>query len=321
MPRVNSEIHQNSGNGGESSVPPRDDISKTRTFFQWLLARSATIPCICCIGGRKTFFKDRSSLRSDRSSLRRPNAMASQKRAILNRAAGFVGAWALAYLPYIITRINTKNVWMYIVVSMIFPLQGLFNFVVYMSPKVRGAKKRSRRMRAPSGEGLRNEDSEVSWYRAFVKAYMSRGERRRSSLIARRSSAQYSRSHSSASRKSMFQSVLKKLQNYTTTSAYRGRSSECALNTHNVSREKCEIPSPNSAEMQESFCLHNALIENDDEESMYTLPPNHLNTGHASASSLMKDDGDHALRENEEINAFGDDEVYSISEEIQSSIF
>ena len=47
------------------------------------------------------------------------------------------------------------------------PLQGLFNFLVFMSPKVRSAK-RSRR-----GE------ENLTWRQAFIKAYMSRGERRR----------------------------------------------------------------------------------------------------------------------------------------------
>jgi hypothetical protein len=46
------------------------------------------------------------------------------------------------------------------------PLQGLFNFLVFMSPKVRNAKRPRR------GENL-------TWRQAFIKAYMSRGERRK----------------------------------------------------------------------------------------------------------------------------------------------
>ena len=46
-------------------------------------------------------------------------------------------------------------------------LQRLFNFLVFMFPKVRNAK-RSRR-----GE------ENLTWRQAFIKAYMSRGERRR----------------------------------------------------------------------------------------------------------------------------------------------
>jgi hypothetical protein len=47
------------------------------------------------------------------------------------------------------------------------PLQGLFNFLVFMSPKVRNAKRPIR--------GRRN----LTWRQAFIKAYMSRGAKRR----------------------------------------------------------------------------------------------------------------------------------------------
>ena len=46
------------------------------------------------------------------------------------------------------------------------PLQGLFNFLVFMSPKVRNAKRPRR------GENL-------TWRQAFIKACMSKGDRRR----------------------------------------------------------------------------------------------------------------------------------------------
>jgi hypothetical protein len=46
-------------------------------------------------------------------------------------------------------------------------LQGLFNFLVFMSPKVRNAKRPIR--------GRKN----LTWRQAFIKAYTSRGERRK----------------------------------------------------------------------------------------------------------------------------------------------
>ena len=46
-------------------------------------------------------------------------------------------------------------------------LQGLFNFLVFMSPKVRNAKRPIR--------GRKN----LTWRQAFIKAYMSRGDRRK----------------------------------------------------------------------------------------------------------------------------------------------
>jgi hypothetical protein len=49
------------------------------------------------------------------------------------------------------------------------PLQGLFNFLVFMSPKVRNAK------RPITCRGRKK----LTWRQAFIKAYMSRGERRK----------------------------------------------------------------------------------------------------------------------------------------------
>ena len=53
-----------------------------------------------------------------------------------------------------------------ILIACLSPRQGLFNCLVFMSPKVRNAKRLRR------GENL-------TWRQAFIKAYMSRGERRR----------------------------------------------------------------------------------------------------------------------------------------------
>ena len=51
--------------------------------------------------------------------------------------------------------------------SCLTPLQGLFNSLVSKSPKVRSAKQ------------LRRGEENLSWRQASIKAYMSRGDRRR----------------------------------------------------------------------------------------------------------------------------------------------
>jgi hypothetical protein len=81
-------------------------------------------------------------------------------------AAGYAFAWAFVFIPFMIVFFFHESHATEILHSCLNPLQGLFNFLVFMSPKVRNAKKTRR------GENL-------SWRQAFIKAYMARGERRR----------------------------------------------------------------------------------------------------------------------------------------------
>ena len=122
---------------------------------------------------------DRSSTRSSRRL--RSSTVTSQKRAILRRATGYVAAWALSWIPLLIWSLSDiLPVTMFYIYAFLFPLQGVFNFIVFMHPKIRSAKKGPRRRR---GSRASNEDvDEVSWGRAFVKAYLSRGERKRTRL-------------------------------------------------------------------------------------------------------------------------------------------
>jgi hypothetical protein len=96
----------------------------------------------------------------------RSNRTSSQKRAILHMATGYALAWAFVFIPFIIYVLLHESYATAILNSCLLPLQGLFNFLVFMSPKVRSAKQPRR------GEHL-------SWRQAFIKAYMSRGERRK----------------------------------------------------------------------------------------------------------------------------------------------
>jgi hypothetical protein len=98
----------------------------------------------------------------------RSNRATSQKRSILHMATGYALAWAFVYIPFMIAYFLRRSHATSILSCCLAPLQGLFNFLVYMSPKVRSAKQ-------PRRGGGEN----VSWRQAFIKAYMSRGERRR----------------------------------------------------------------------------------------------------------------------------------------------
>ena len=85
-------------------------------------------------------------------------------------ATGYAFAWALVWMPFMIVFFLQESYATLILLACLTPLQGLFNFLVFMSPKVRNAKRPRR------GENL-------TWCQAFIKAYMSRGERRRTGGI------------------------------------------------------------------------------------------------------------------------------------------
>jgi len=82
-------------------------------------------------------------------------------------AAGYALAWAFVFVPFMIAFFLLNSNVTIIIRTGLTPLQGLFNFLVFMSPKVRSAKQPRRRGKI------------LSWRQAFIKAYMSRGDRRR----------------------------------------------------------------------------------------------------------------------------------------------
>lgn len=93
----------------------------------------------------------------------------SRKRPMLYMALGYSLAWALVWLPTILfvlftTRLSSRAI--FISIYILWPLQGFFNFVMFMLPKVRDAK---RNHRGP----------EISWAKAFIKAFCSRGQKKR----------------------------------------------------------------------------------------------------------------------------------------------
>jgi hypothetical protein len=122
-----------------------------------------------------------------RSTTTKSNHMTSQKRAGLNMAIGYAGAWLLVWTPYfvpIISWIVVPNSVLLDTVLVIFvastlSLQGFFNFVVFMAPKVRTTKMMYiRRARTDlSGNNNNQNQQHLTWCQAFYKAYMHRGRR------------------------------------------------------------------------------------------------------------------------------------------------
>jgi hypothetical protein len=106
--------------------------------------------------------------RDDQPPKSRSTRATFKKRAILYMAAGYALAWAFVFVPFMIAFFIHESRATAILNACLTPLQGLFNFLVFMSPKVRNTKRPIR--------GRKN----LSWHQqAFIKAYMSRGERRR----------------------------------------------------------------------------------------------------------------------------------------------
>ena len=87
----------------------------------------------------------------------RSNNATSQKRAVLYMATSYSVSWALTWVPIYIGAIHLQ--------AILLPLQGFYNFIVYMAPKVRNARI-TRRGKLP-------------WRKAITKALMSRGEKDR----------------------------------------------------------------------------------------------------------------------------------------------
>ena len=81
-------------------------------------------------------------------------------------------SWVLIFVPLILNTTrslppysSTKD---FIASTSLIPLQGLFNLIVYMMPKMRSAKNNTRR-------------SNLTCFQAIRKAWMSKGEMRRNS--------------------------------------------------------------------------------------------------------------------------------------------
>jgi hypothetical protein len=99
--------------------------------------------------------------RDDQVPTSRSNRATSQKRAILYMAAGYALAWAFVCIPFMINFFVHESYATLILhvclrLCLTPPLQGLFNFLVFMSPKVRSAK-RSRDVASSFYQGIHVE--------------------------------------------------------------------------------------------------------------------------------------------------------------------
>ncbi len=132
----------------ESNEHPSAGLSR----LQWLL------PHFCGGGGSDHCTKS--------------NTMQSQKRAVLRTATGYVVAWSLGFVPlfFKIVGLQGNSIWVPLVA-----LQGFYNFVVFMAPKVRTTRKLA----------IRGKEH-LTWCQVLYKAYMSRGLRTTSISLGRR---------------------------------------------------------------------------------------------------------------------------------------
>ena len=81
-------------------------------------------------------------------------------------------AWALTSIPFYILHYCISNKATGILMAILTPLEGLYNLIVYMLPKVRTARN-TKRVKLP-------------WRQAIAKAWMSKGEKDRAIVIVGR---------------------------------------------------------------------------------------------------------------------------------------
>ncbi len=103
----------------------------------------------------------------------RSNDTQSQSRAVMHKAFGYSFAWLLSYGIFIIASVikimnGNSNLVLVYVTTAFTALQGCFNLIIYMYPKIISVKKKKSKQRG--GEEMR-----VSWCDAIVIVFWSRG--------------------------------------------------------------------------------------------------------------------------------------------------
>ncbi len=115
------------------------------------------------------------SLKSSNKSTVRSNDAHSKSRAVMHKAFGYSFFWFLSYgiiLIGVILKITTDSfpIAVRYMSAILNPLQGLFNLLIYMHPKIMAARR-----------GGRN----ISWCKAFFQALWSRGGNIRKKSVSR----------------------------------------------------------------------------------------------------------------------------------------
>ena len=125
----------------------------------------------------------------------RSNNARSQKRAVLYMAMSYSLTWALMWIPfYMMLFVFRFNHFSRVLSGIFQPLQGLYNLIVYMSPKVRNARNKKR--------------AKLPWCQAITKAWMSKGEEDRAILGCRDTNASSMRQRLTASLRQRFEGRL-----------------------------------------------------------------------------------------------------------------
>ncbi len=188
---INASANQQEGRGfglkliklGKYLSLTADASQTNHRYALWCCSR-----CPCAGDGRHV--PEKRLTRSTKS-----NNMTSQKRAVLQMAIGYAGAWLLVWTPFFVLTVSfiiQSSLNTNVVISdnaviwwaSMTPLQGLFNFVVFMAPKARTTRKLAKR-RTRTGDSRsdnnnhQNQQQHMTWCQAFYKAYyMDRGRRR-----------------------------------------------------------------------------------------------------------------------------------------------
>ena len=106
-------------------------------------------------------------LRSSATSTRRSNNPGRcRKRTVLYTAMSYSLSWVFIFIPAMLNYAFVDNKIVGLACVLLTPLQGLFNLLVYMMPKVRSAKKNSR------------SAATLTWREAIRKAWLSKGGKR-----------------------------------------------------------------------------------------------------------------------------------------------
>jgi hypothetical protein len=134
------------------------------------------LPCPACAENADCDDPERPSYRTTKSNKK----TSKKRRAVLNMAVGYAGAWLLTWTPFFVNiayKIVTKSVPDNVLIfsSCMTPLQGFSNFLVFMAPKVRTMRTMAMRGGSTrSSENNNQNQQHLTWCQAFYKAYMSR---------------------------------------------------------------------------------------------------------------------------------------------------
>ena len=108
--------------------------------------------------------------RSTQQPASRSNSTGSQSREVLYKGFaytfGYFAAWSYNIIIIVLALFGNEPPYTISLLNSIFgPLQGLFNFLIIIYPRVMSAK--------------RSKKDNLSWYQAFIKALLSRGGKKR----------------------------------------------------------------------------------------------------------------------------------------------